>query len=540
MFFETNSGSSSPPPMVPSPPRKRPRREGGHAEPDYLKMILTAPVYDVARETPLQKATVLSAKIHNEVWLKREDEQPVFSFKIRGAYNRMVSLPAETREKGVLACSAGNHAQGVALAARHLGIKATICMPTCTPSIKWEAVARYGAEVVLKGASFDDAKAECLRLHQESGRFVVHPYDDPFVIAGQGTIAMEIFRQLPNFRPDAIFCCVGGGGLMAGVLSYTKRIFPDVKVFGCETVDANAMYQSLEKGERVTLKEVGIFADGAAVKEVGEETFRIAKRHLTKDDVVLVSNDEICAAIKDAFEDTRSVLEPAGALALAGAKRYAKEKGVTGQRFVCITSGANMNFDRLRFVSERAAIGEDKEAVLAVKIPEQKGSFMEMYNCFKPRNITEFSYRYRRAGEDAHIFTAFEVTTGARRVDDVAAVVAALEGRGFEVQDCTDNELAKAHARYLVGGRSQVDDERLLRFAFPERAGALQQFLECLMSRFNVSLFHYRCHGSDFGRVLVGMQVHAGEEERFREFLRTLNYAHTDETENPIYKAFLK
>ncbi|KAI8837556.1 tryptophan synthase beta subunit-like PLP-dependent enzyme [Chytridium lagenaria] len=483
-------------------------------------MILTANVYDVAIETPLQKAHNLSNRLNNTLLLKREDLQPVFSFKLRGAYNRMQQLSKEEREAGVIACSAGNHAQGVALAAQKMGIKATIVMPVATPPIKWRNVRRLGAEVVLFGNDFDEAKGECARLSQEYKLTNIPPYDDPYVIAGQGTIGVEILRQANHQDIDAIFVCVGGGGLAAGIASYVKRLCPRIK-----------------NGERVQLDEVGLFADGAAVRNVGEETFRICKDLI--DEMVLVSTDEICAAIKDTFEDTRSIVEPAGALGVAGAKKYIQEKGMTGGTYVAVCSGANMNFDRLRFVADRADFGENREALITVSVPEKPGSFMSLYKVIHPRAVIEFSYRYGHPSA-ATIFMSFQVED---RAAEIKSIFAELEGLGMVAMDASTNEMAKAHARYLVGGRKEVANERLFRFSFPERPGALNHFLSTLRSPhydWNVSLFHYRNYGGDVGKVMVGIQVPTETESAFELFLGELRYPFVEETNNPIYQQFLR
>ena len=516
---------------------------------DYLRMILTAKVYDVAIESPLHFAKSLSARIGHHIYLKREDLQPVFSFKLRGAYNKIASLPIEQRQAGILTCSAGNHAQGVALAASKLHIRSTILMPVHTPAIKVNAVRRLGAEVILHGADFDEAAAECRRLSAADGRVIVHPYDDPHVIAGQGTIAMELLRQWTAEQPiDTVFVCVGGGGLIAGISTYIKALFPSIRIVGVEADDAAAMTQSLAAGRRIELKEVGLFADGAAVRLVGEETFRLCRQFV--DEMVTVSNDEICAAIKDTFEDTRSVLEPAGALSLAGCKRWLSQHGraAGGGRHVCITSGANMNFNRLRFVAERAELGEEREALLAVTIDERPGEFMRLMEGLGGRNVTEFSYRYSDQHK-AHIYLSFEVKQRA----EIEAVVAELQSRGMQPVDISHNDMAKDHTRYLAGGRSpSITNERIFRFVFPERPAALWRFLQCLNSgnggggggqqgseRWNISLFHYRNYGSDSGKVLCGIQVGEGEREAFDLFLKRLGYPYVEETDNSVYKQFL-
>lgn len=502
------------------------------AHPDYLERILNARVYDVAEETPLDLASNLSARIHNRIHLKREDMQPVFSFKLRGAYNKMSRLSPQALKRGVICASAGNHAQGVALSAQKLGVRAVIVMPTSTPQIKIDAVKARGGEVVLAGDSYSDAYGHALELEKSEKLTFVHPFDDPDVIAGQGTIAMEILRAHPD-PIHAIFCCVGGGGLIAGIAAYVKRLRPEIKVIGVEAVDADAMTQSLARGERVTLDQVGLFADGAAVKQVGAETFRLCSEYV--DEMILVDNDAICAAIKDVFEDTRSILEPAGALAVAGAKEYAKQHKLRDKNLVAVASGANMNFDRLRFVAERAELGEQREAVLAVTIPEQPGSYKKFLGLIGNRNITEFNYRYADPAR-AHIFVGVSVHNRA----EVGRIVEMLERHDLPAVDLTDDEMAKTHIRYMVGGRApQVEHELVYRFTFPERPGALMNFLANLRSDWNISLFHYRNHGSDFGRVLVGMQVPPADKTAFQDFLDRLGYQYDDESDNPAYRLFL-
>jgi threonine dehydratase len=499
---------------------------------DYLEKILNAQVYDVAIETPLDLAPNLSRRIGNTVLFKREDMQPVFSFKLRGAYNKLAQMSEEARARGVICASAGNHAQGVALSAAKLGCRAVIVMPTTTPRIKVDAVAARGGEVVLAGESYDEAYVHARKLEAEQGLTFVHPFDDPDVIAGQGTIGVEILRQHP--KPiDAVFCCVGGGGLIAGVAAYIKRLRPNTRIIGVEAADADAMARSLAAGKRIQLDSVGLFADGAAVKLVGEETFRLAQLYV--DEMVLVNTDEICAAIKDVFEDTRSILEPAGALAVAGAKAWAAKHNVRGATLVAIASGANMNFDRLRFVAERAEIGESREAVLAVTLPERPGSYREMVSLFGRRNITELNYRYKDA-QQAHAFVGVQVSGR----DEAAALVKHLGEHGYPALDMTDDELAKLHVRYMVGGRSpEAGQEQVYRFEFPERPGALMKFLDAMSRDWNISLFHYRNHGADYGRVLVGMQVPPGDMAALQDFLDALGYAYREETHNPAYKLFL-
>jgi len=499
---------------------------------DYLERILNAQVYDVAIETPLDPAPGLSARIGNRVLLKREDLQPVFSFKLRGAYNKIVHLTTKQLKRGVICASAGNHAQGVALAAARVGCRAVIVMPTTTPQIKVLAVKQRGGEVVLAGESYDDAYAHALELEKSERLSFVHPFDDPEVIAGQGTIGMEILRQ--HAQPiHAVFCCVGGGGLISGVAAYVKRLRPETKIIGVEAVDADAMARSLQAGRRVRLDHVGLFADGAAVKYVGKETFRLCQAYV--DEMVLVDTDAICAAIKDVFEDTRAVLEPAGALAVAGAKEYARVHKLRDRTLIATASGANMNFDRLRFVAERAEIGEQREAVFAVTLPERPGAYKQFVTLIGARNITEFNYRYNDPRE-AHIFVGIQVVSRAESV----RLLEHLRKHGYPTLDLTDDEMAKGHVRHLVGGHSpRINNEMLYRFEFPERPGALMNFLNRMSAGWNISLFHYRNHGADYGRVLVGMQVPPSEMGDFEDFLRKLGYAHWNETDNPAYKLFL-
>ncbi len=499
---------------------------------NYREKIEHSHVYDVAKVTPLELQANLSKRIKNNVLLKREDMQPVFSFKLRGAYNKMASLPAATLAKGVIAASAGNHAQGVALSAQRLNCRAVIVMPTTTPQIKIDAVKARGAEVVLFGDSYSDAYTHALELEQSAGLTFVHPYDDPEVIAGQGTIAMEILNEHPE-PIHAIFCCVGGGGLLAGIAAYIKALRPEIKIIGVEAKDAEAMTESLKKGERVMLEQVGLFADGAAVKQVGEYTFDLCQQYV--DEMIVVDNDAICAAIKDVFEDTRSILEPAGALAVAGLKAYANRENLHDQTLVAVASGANMNFDRLRFIAERAEIGEKREAVLAVTIPEKPGAFKAFCRLLGNRNITEFNYRYSDP-RNAHIFVGVAITDPA----ESAKLVDSLQQQGLPTIDLTDNEVAKLHLRHLVGGHApQAENEKVFRFEFPEKPGALMKFLDTMGHDWNISLFHYRNHGADFGRVLAGMQVPPEDMAEFEVFLNNLGYPYWDETENPAYKLFL-
>ncbi len=499
---------------------------------DYLEKILNAQVYDAAVETPLDFLPALSARIGNTLLLKREDMQPVFSFKLRGAYNKIARLSPERLKRGVICASAGNHAQGVALSAAKIGCRAVIVMPTTTPAIKVEAVQSLGGEVVLAGDSFDDAYAHALELEKAQKLTFVHPFDDPDVIAGQGTIGMEILRQ--HGKPiHAVFCCVGGGGLIAGVAAYIKRLRPETKIIGVESIEADAMTQSLAAGKRIRLKQVGLFADGAAVKQVGEETFRLCQQYV--DEMICVDTDAICAAIKDAFENTRAVLEPAGALAVAGAKEYARRHKLKDKTLVAVASGANMNFDRLRFVAERAEVGEQREAILAVTLPEKPGSYKKFVSLIGSRNITEFNYRYKDR-EAAHVFVGVQVASRAESLK----LVEHLRRQGYATLDLTDDEVAKLHIRHLVGGHAhQVDNEIVYRFEFPERPGALMNFLTQMSADWNISLFHYRNHGADTGRVLVGMQVPPGDMPKFNEFLKNLGYAHWNETDNPACRLFL-
>ncbi len=499
---------------------------------DYLTRILTSSVYDVAVETPLKPARNLSRRLKNNILLKREDLQPVFSFKIRGAYNKMAALSPTELERGVITASAGNHAQGVALSAQTLGCRATIVMPETTPQIKVDAVKERGGKVVLKGTSYNDAYDHAVRLVAESGLTYIPPFDDPDVIAGQGTIGMEIIRQHP--KPiDAVFVPVGGGGLAAGIAAFIKNVRPEIKVIGVETFDACAMKRSIEAGERLELKDVGLFADGTAVKLVGETTFAICRDLL--DDIILVDTDDICGALKDIFDDTRSITEPSGALALAGLKAYVARENCEGQTLIAINSGANMNFHRLRHVSERSELGEGNEGIFAVSIPERPGSFLKFINTLGNRSITEFNYRY---GDDdtAHIFAGIQTTGSADR----AAIAAELTAAGLPNTDLTEDEIAKIHIRYMVGGRShKVKNERLITFEFPERPGALRHFLNHMQSSWNITLFHYRNHGADYGRILVGIDVPAEDETAFAAFLDSVGYVCEDQTGNPAYRLFL-
>ncbi|ORY50904.1 threonine dehydratase I [Rhizoclosmatium globosum] len=504
-----------PVPSIPPPKPLVPRQE---PDIDYLQLILNARVYDVASETPLHLATKLSTKVKNKIYLKREDMQPIFSFKIRGAYNRIYNLTHEEKQTGVICASAGNHAQGVALAAKKLGIKATIVMPKHAPEIKVESVRRLGAEVVLHGSDFDEAKKECARLKDEKNLIYIPPFDDPYVIAGQGTIGVEILRQLQQDRLDA------------------SLIRPDVKIIGVNAADSDGMYQSLIKGQPVEIPMAGLFADGTSVRLCGSENFRLCRSFV--DDFVLVSTDEVCAAIKDTFDDTRSIIEPAGALAVAGVKKFlAQNSNFKDAVFVAVVSGANMNFDRLRFVAERSRLGDGKEIMLSIKIPERPGSFLDLYHAIDPKPVTEFCYRYSDP-DVARVFVALETSNAASDAEDV---LEKIRDKGMDGLDVTNNEMAKTHLRYLAGGRSAtVKDEVLYRFQFPERPGALKRFLYHLEGKWNVSLFHYRNHGADIARVLAGLQVPAAERNDFKAFLEKLGYSFEDETENPVYNQFMK
>ncbi len=499
----------------------------------YIKRILNANIYDLAVVTPLDDARLLSQRTGNKVLLKREDLQPVFSFKLRGAYNKLLQLSQEEKDRGVICASAGNHAQGLALGSQHLGIKATIVMPRTTPAIKVDAVKARGAKVVLHGDNYDEASAHAKKLMAEKGLTYIHPFDDPDVIAGQGTIGMEILRQHPG-KIDAIFIAVGGGGLAAGIASYVKYLRPETKIIAVESEESACLYAAMQKKKRVTLPQVGIFADGIAVAQIGEETFRVLRK--TVDEVITVSNDEICAGIKDIFEDTRSIAEPAGATGVAGLKKYVAEHGITGQTLVAIDCGANINFDRLRYISERTEIGEQREVVLAVTIPERPGAYKEFCKALGKRNVTEFNYRYADSRE-AHVFVGVSVAAGGHGRQEL---VDELSAQGYSFLDLTENELAKLHLRHMVGGHApELDNEVLYRFEFPERPGALYTFLNKVAGRWNISLFHYRNHGSASARVLVGMQVPKADKAELKNFLAELSYPYWEETGNPAYKLFL-
>jgi threonine dehydratase len=521
-------------PAPPARPRGRPDLSG------YLQKILNARVYDVAAETALDPARSLSRRLGNHVLLKREDQQSVFSFKLRGAYNKMAHLPAEQLARGVICASAGNHAQGVALSARRLNCKAVIVMPVTTPRLKVDAVHALGAEVVLHGDSYSDAYLHALELEKSQGLNFVHPFDDPDVIAGQGTIAMEILRQ--HQAPiDAVFVAVGGGGLISGVAAYIKAVRPQIQVIGVQTVDSDAMLRSVRAGRRVALADVGLFADGTAVKQVGVETFRLARALV--DDFVVVDTDAVCAAIKDVFQDTRSILEPSGAMGVAAIKQYVETHKLKGKTLVAITCGANMNFDRLRFVAERAEFGEQREALFAVTIPEERGSFRRFIDLIgtsagaaSPRQVTEFNYRISDE-RVAHVFVGLTLN----KREEGPKIARLFERHGFATVDLTDDEMAKEHMRHLVGGRSELArDERLFRFTFPERPGALKRFLSSMHPNWNISLFHYRHQGADYGRILVGLQVPAGDAAAFDDFLQTLAYPSVEVTANPVYRLFLR
>jgi threonine dehydratase len=524
---------------------------------DYLTKILTARVYDVAIETALEPARALSRRLHNTVLFKREDQQPVRSFKLRGAYNKMAQMPPEQIAKGVICASAGNHAQGVALSASRMGVRAVIVMPTTTPQLKVDAVRGFGGEVVLFGESYSDAHGHAITLQEKEGLTFVHPFDDPDVIAGQGTVAMELMRQVQTLSADkaaksghkagsktgpgidAVFVAIGGGGLISGVANYIKAVAPQVKVIGVQMNDSDAMIQSVGANKRVTLPDVGLFSDGTAVKLVGEETFRIASNLV--DDYVTVDTDAVCAAIKDVFIDTRSIVEPAGALAVAAIKQYVATHKTKGETYAAILCGANMNFDRLRFVAERAEVGEEREGLFAVTIPEERGSFKRFCELIGElpggtRNVTEFNYRISNAAQ-AHVFVG--LTTQSR--GESTKVAKNFEKHGFKTLDLTHDELAKEHIRHMVGGISSLaQDERLLRFVFPERPGALMKFLSLMRPGWNISLFHYRNQGADYGRILVGLQVPAADNQAFAHFLETLGYPCVEETDNPVYRMFLQ
>ena len=508
---------------------------------DYLTKILNARVYDVAHETHLDHARVLSQRLGNTVLLKREDQQPVFSFKLRGAYNKMAQLTPGQLHKGVICASAGNHAQGVALSARKMGTRAVIVMPTTTPQVKIDAVKGFGGEVVLAGESYSDAYKHAVKLQEEQGLTFIHPFDDPDVIAGQGTVAMEILRQIqtqPHKELDAVFVAIGGGGLAAGIASYIKTVRPSIKVIGVQMADSSAMWQSVQNEERVELQDVGLFSDGTAVKLVGAETFRLCQELL--DDYVIVDTDAVCAAIKDIFVDTRSIVEPAGAMGVAAIKQYVQTHNLQGKTFAAVLCGANMNFDRLRFVAERAEVGEEREGLFAITIPEERGSFRRLCALIGnlgggSRNVTEFNYRMHDAAK-AHVFVGISM----HGKGESTLITEKLQEHGFETVDLTHNELAKGHIRYMVGGASTLAvNERLFRFEFPERPGALMRFLSMLNPDWNISLFHYRNQGADYSQVLVGIQVPPADDARLTAFLQELDYPHVEESGNPVYSMFL-
>lgn len=524
---------SKPAAQAPAKPRSKNLKPA-----DYLKKILTARVYDVAIESALEPAKTLSLRLKNTVLLKREDQQPVFSFKLRGAYNKMAHLSPAQLGKGVICASAGNHAQGVAMSAKKLGTRAVVVMPTTTPQLKVDAVRGWGAEVVLHGDSYSDAHTHAVVLEKKQGLTFVHPFDDPDVIAGQGTIAMEMLRQHQG-PLHAVFVAIGGGGLISGVANYIKAVRPEIKVIGVQMNDSDAMTQSVLAKKRITLRDVGLFSDGTAVKLVGEETFRISRELV--DEFMTVDTDAVCAAIKDVFVDTRSIVEPAGALAVAAIKKYVATHKKQGETYAAILCGANMNFDRLRFVAERAEVGEEREALFAVTIPEERGSFRRFCALIGalpggPRSVTEFNYRINDAAK-AHVFVG--LTTSSK--GESTKITKSFSRDGFQAIDLTHDELAKEHIRHMVGGHSALSkDERLLRFEFPERPGALLKFLSSMLPGWNISLFHYRNQGADYGRILVGLQVPVADNKTFKSFLDTMGYPHVEETNNPVYRLFLQ
>lgn len=498
-----------------------------------IRQILTSRVYEAAIETSLDEATALSLRLNNTILLKREDQQPVFSFKLRGAYNKIANLSNEERERGVIAASAGNHAQGVAFAAKELGIKALIVMPVTTPLIKVEAVKRLGGEVVLHGHNYSEAADHVVKLIAETGMTFVHPFDDELVIAGQGTVADEILRQNPG-RLDAVFIPVGGGGLISGMAAYIKMLRPEVRVIGVEPTDSDAMAQSLEAGYPVALDSVGIFADGVAVREVGSKTFALCKEFV--DDIIRVNTDELCGGIKAIYQSTRSIMEPAGALGMTGLLKYIRDTDCSGETLVAVNSGANMNFERLRYVAERTMIGDQQEALFAVTIPEEPGSLKRFcHELVGERNITEFNYRLSDRNK-AYIFVGISITEKSER----ELFSQELTEAGYDNLDITDNELAKTHIRYMVGGRSaEVQNEKLFRFWFPETPGALVRFLDATRGERNISLFHYRLQGGDFGRVLIGLEFPEGDDPDIYTRLDKLGYTYFEETDNLAYKLFL-
>ncbi|WP_108674233.1 threonine ammonia-lyase, biosynthetic [Candidatus Kinetoplastibacterium sorsogonicusi] len=500
---------------------------------DYLKKILTSKVYDVAIESPLEKTKILSHKLSNNLMIKREDMQQVFSFKLRGAYNKMANLDPSILKNGVIAASAGNHAQGVALSASKLGCRSVIVMPTTTPTVKIDAVKRLGGEVILIGESYSDSYEYAKNIEKEQNLTFIHPFDDPDVIAGQGTIGMEILYQHPG-DIEAIFIAIGGGGLCAGVATYIKQLRPEIKIIGVQTQDSHAMYSSIKANKRLALNEVGLFADGTAVKLVGSHTFELIKQYV--DDFILVNTDEICSAIKDVFQDTRSILEPSGAMSIAAAKKYISQHNIKDKNLIAIACGANINFDRLRFVAERANVGEMNEALFAISIPEKRGSFRKFCHLIKGRDITEFNYRISNK-DIAHVFVGIKISSS----NEIKTIIHNFEEQNFNIINLTDNELSKTHIRYMVGGKSKLSENELLyRFEFPEKPGALIDFLNTMDDKWNISLFHYRNNGADYGNILIGIQVPPSEKEDFQKnFLYISKYQFWEETYNPIYKIFL-
>lgn len=498
---------------------------------DYLRAILSSKIYDLAQNTPLQKMEKLSERSGNAIFIKREDRQPVHSFKLRGAYAMISNLSAAQKAAGVIAASAGNHAQGVALSAKHLGLRALIVMPQNTPAIKVDAVRGFGGEVLLFGANFDEAKAKAIELSKELGMTFVHPFDHPLVIAGQGSIGMELLQQRSDL--NAIFVPVGGGGLIAGIAVLIKQLAPEIKIIGVESKDSACLYHALKHGSPCELERVGLFADGIAVRRIGDETFRLCQQYV--DDVVLVDNDEICAALKDIFENVRAVAEPSGATSLAGLKKYVAQHNLQGQNLACVLSGANLNFHTLRYVSERCEIGEKHEALLAVTIPEQKGAFLKFTEILGNRAVTEFNYRHAD-DKQACIFVGVRVAGD----NEKAEIIGDLERNGYDVQDLSDDEIAKTHIRYMIGGRPHhLANEQLYQFEFPEQKGALRKFLETLAD-WDISLFHYRAHGADYGDILAAFVVNEQESVQFRQDLDKLGYACENVSQSPAYRYFLK
>jgi threonine dehydratase len=499
---------------------------------EYMPRIMQCRLEDLVVETPVQEMPRLSERLGMRVLVKREDLQPVFSFKLRGAYAKLQSLTPEQRARGVVCASAGNHAQGVAMAARHLGIDAVVVMPNITPEIKIDAVRKLGATVIIEGDDFDSSCAHALVLANDHGRVFIHPYDDPQVITGQATIALELFRQ--NHSPiDYLFICVGGGGLAAGMALVSKYLHPGIKVIGVEAEESASMKAAFEAGEPVTLPEIGHFAEGVAVKRTGDLTYRICSQLL--DEIITVDNDEICAAVQDVYEDTRAIAEPAGVLAIAGLKKFFTERPGCEGNAAAVLSGANVNFARLRHIAERAAVGEEQEALLGVTIPEQPGSFLDFCETVGMRGITEFNYRFA-AGREAHIFVGIALKQG---IAEKREIIEQLREHGFAVTDLSSNDMARLHIRHMVGGRADVANERILRFEFPERPGALLRFLRGMKSGWNISLFHYRNYGSEYGRVLLGIQVPPEDDARFAEFLQNTGYSYKTEDDNPAFNMFV-